>query len=339
MSALQLGNKDSGRNSPEEETGVQYPTENPLLSDQNLSYKQCLRRLDLSWCGAYEKISPCIFGRFLADACTQLSTLRLASCPFVDDECLLLIANKCRLLQELDLSSCLNVTHKGLDVLARLLNLRWLSLYRVPVNDITLNVFASLWTKLEHLNLGSSCSPSSSRIADALVQLCEQNPSLCSLNLWRWDVLTSEQLMSIARLCPRLQEIDLGWCRLISNEAVLELCRCCPRMKKLFLTAVRPVNAQSFESIANLLGDLEQLDLLGNSQMTLHNATLIVSKCTKLRFFELSWCSSITEDELNGLRLQYPRCFFQKSNKPYSRVIRMPQLPTSNSGLVLALGP
>ncbi|VDP92498.1 unnamed protein product [Echinostoma caproni] len=58
-----------------------------------------LKRLDLSWCGNYSQISPTAFEHFLGDCCRQLTTLRLSSCKFLNDDCLLHIVNTCAQLK------------------------------------------------------------------------------------------------------------------------------------------------------------------------------------------------------------------------------------------------
>ncbi|VDQ02973.1 unnamed protein product [Trichobilharzia regenti] len=63
-----------------------------------------LRRLDMSWCGNYSQISPTAFGHFLTDACRNLVTLRLSSCKFLNDDCLLHIVNTCPYLKDSGLS-------------------------------------------------------------------------------------------------------------------------------------------------------------------------------------------------------------------------------------------
>ncbi|CAL8077420.1 unnamed protein product [Calicophoron daubneyi] len=270
-----------------------------------------LKRLDISWCGNYSQITPAAFGNFLGDACRQLVTLRLSSCKFLNDDCLLHIVNTCRLIQELDLSSCTGITAHGFLTLGRLIHLRWVSLYRTHINDAGLLSLAGQCQHLKHVNMGSCMDVQDmDRILNDLIR---NNPGIISLNLWRCVNVSAVGIEHVIQSCPLLEELDLGWCRNIAltQEAgcIRRLVQHCPRIKKLFLTGTSLLNSEDLIFVAQCLGsNLEQLDIHGSTNVNSNAVMTLLNHCSGLRLLDISFCTEIHLYTVMHLRQLFPHC-------------------------------
>uniref|UniRef100_A0A0X3PGI4 F-box/LRR-repeat protein 4 n=2 Tax=Schistocephalus solidus TaxID=70667 RepID=A0A0X3PGI4_SCHSO len=271
---------------------------------------QRLRRLDMSWCGNYRCISPPFFCHFLSEACQHLTSLRLAACRMVTDDSLLHIINTCGLLQELDLSSCRSVTSAGFVPLGRLINLRWLSLYRTQVDEQALSNLANLCQYLRHLNLGS-CG-SITNVDSVIVQIAANNPLLASLDLWRSRSLTAEGLMRLADSSPSLQHLDLGWCSGVESQpsnCFAYLVSRCPNIRTMNLTSIRSICEADLQAFGEGLdASLESLELVGNGLITQAAVETLLSQCKNLRFLDLSNCPGISLRAFLCLCANHPTC-------------------------------
>ncbi|KAH8869513.1 F-box/LRR-repeat protein 2 [Schistosoma japonicum] len=270
-----------------------------------------LRRLDMSWCGNYSQISPTTFGHFLTDTCRYLITLRLSSCKFLNDDCLLYIVNTCPCIQELDLSSCLGITSYGFLTLGRLIHLQWISLYRTHINDNGLAILAELCQHLKHVNLGSCIDVSD--MDHVLNTLTRNNPNLLSLNLWRCNSLTAIGISFISEYCLQLNELDIGWCRNIvltqQSNCIVHLVSRVKHLKKLFLTGTNLLNSEELLLISQYLSaTLEQLDIHGSTNITSSAIASLLNQCEQLKLLDVSFCPEIHSGSLIQLRYLFPLC-------------------------------
>nr|CAH8874492.1 unnamed protein product [Trichobilharzia regenti] len=270
-----------------------------------------LRRLDMSWCGNYSQISPTAFGHFLTDACRNLVTLRLSSCKFLNDDCLLHIVNTCPYLKELDLSSCLGITSYGFSTLGRLIHLTWISVYRTFITDSGLSILSELCQHLRHVNIGSCVEVHD--MDSVLRELTRNNPNLRSLNLWRCSSLTAAGISSIAEHCQYLEELDVGWCRNIvltqESSCILRLANGAKRLKKLFLTGTNLLNSEELITLGECLNStLEQLDIHSSTNITTSAIAIFLKQCQKLKLLDVSFCPEIHAGSLITLRYLFPHC-------------------------------
>ncbi|CAH8599876.1 unnamed protein product [Schistosoma turkestanicum] len=270
-----------------------------------------LRRLDMSWCGNYSQITPTSFGHFLSDACRYLITLRLSSCKFLNDDCLLHIVNTCPYLEELDLSSCTGVTPYGFSTLGRLIHLHWISLYRTHINDNCLLILAELCQHLKHVNLGSCIDVSD--MNTVLEELTRNNRNLRSLNLWRCNSLTATGLSFITENCLQLEELDIGWCRNVvrtqESNCIVQLASRVKYLKKLFLTGTNLLNSEELLLVSqHLHSTLEQFDIHGSTSITIAAIVTLLNQCKQLKLLDISFCPEIHSINLMKLRYLFPFC-------------------------------
>ncbi|KAF5401348.1 Leucine Rich repeat-containing domain protein [Paragonimus heterotremus] len=284
-----------------------------LLEAYKLAFPPCrLRRLDMSWCGNYSQISPSAFGVFLGDSCRHLVTLRLSSCKFLNDDCLLHVVNNCPHLQELDLSSCTGITAHGFLTLSRLIHLNWLSLYRTHITDDGLLSVSELCQHLQHVNLGSCVDVQDMDLV--LEHLTRNNPGLRSLNLWRCTTLSATGIEHIAVSCPLLEELDVGWCLTIAptqeaNNCIVRLVQHCGCIRQLHLTGTSLLNSEELVLVGRRLGNqLEQLNIRGFHHVTSSAVALLLNHCPRLRLLDISFCAQVQLHSVIQLRQLFPFC-------------------------------
>jgi len=146
-------------------------------------------------------------------------------------------------------------------------------------------------------------------------ELGAKSRRLKSLDVWRARSLTSYGLRYLVTGCHHLQQIDLGWCAGLSSNTgcFINLVTSSPRLRKLFLTANRTLCDNDVISIADHCPKLELLDILGTRLVTRATVEYLLSRCTKLRFLDLSFCYSFSDDVIDALRTRFPDVSIKRS--------------------------
>ncbi|KAH8385799.1 hypothetical protein KR093_011785 [Drosophila rubida] len=258
-----------------------------------------LRKLDLSWCGAFGEVSPTEFKKFLTQRGDNLTHLRLNSCKFLNASCIETVGIVCDNLIELSLRSCaIDPPLLNFSCLANLKNLERLDLFQTAFESELLLSMLEGNRKLKHLNL-AFCGVSVN-MDNVATHLATYNTQLVSLDMWKAHFLSARGLQSLAR-CHHLEELDLGWClrEATLGDSLHQLLSNCPKLKKLFLSAVRGITERDLIHIATLGKNLEQLDLMGILNITHERVYDILIHCTKLQLLDLSFCDSIMDHDLD----------------------------------------
>ncbi|XP_028415668.1 F-box/LRR-repeat protein 4-like [Dendronephthya gigantea] len=285
------------------------------VNDVSLHYLgdrcQSAKKIRLSWCGSNNMLSSPHFSRFLQKISGRLRCLYLSCCRFVDHDALQQITKVCPKLEELDLSSCIDIPSEAFKELARLQCLKRLNLYRTQITKIGFEKIARSCTELMHVNLGGCFKCEN---YDEMMKYLENCPNIVSLDLWRTKSLTANGIVHIFQNCPNLEEIDLGWCSNVATHGCLRLLVThCPKIKKIFLTALRTVLDDDLIAISENCTMLEQLDILGNSNVTKKSAERILEECKNLKFFDVSFCSQLDDDWYRAAKERYPLVDLKKS--------------------------
>ncbi|PSN29548.1 F-box/LRR-repeat protein 4, partial [Blattella germanica] len=232
------------------------------ITNKSLYYlsKRCqfLQKLDMSWCGDFMQITPDNFINFIEECGSQLTHLRLNSCKFVDNSCILKVAENCNNLKELGLRNCQGIGEYGYRHLSRLKNLQYLDLYRTLVDLLSLKAILKQSQNLKHINMGSCVHISS--MDDIALTLAMYNKELVSVDFWKTYSLTPVGVRAL-RKCKKLEEVDLGVGA--PGDSLNSLASGCPRLRKLFLAALRGVTDRDLEPFIEHCPLLEQVDLLG----------------------------------------------------------------------------
>ncbi|CAH3021908.1 unnamed protein product [Porites evermanni] len=272
-------------------------------------------KLDLSWSGPYEAISSDSIIRFLQHCGSNLVCLRLSCCQYVDNDVIKHLGQYCPNLEELDLQSCNSnsLTREGLLRLQDLKKLQRINLYRVKVQDDVVEQLIHSAKNLRHLNLGG-CDVVME--CDLLMQsLSVHCRGLVSLDLWRNKGLTGKGVRCLADGCSLLEELDIGWCTNVTSapECVVYLTSKCKKLRKLFLTALRSVNDDIINALANNCPDIEQVDVLGTGLIHAESIMRLLRQCKHLKLLDVSFCSQLTVEIVEGLQEMYPAVSIKKS--------------------------
>ncbi|XP_078322146.1 F-box/LRR-repeat protein 4-like [Crassostrea virginica] len=59
--------------------------------------------------------------------------------------------------------------------------------------------------------------------------------------------------------------------------------------------------------------NLEQLDILGTSNVHRESVYSVLTSCRKLIFLDVSFCGNVDEDTINIWRSEFPQCSIKKS--------------------------
>jgi len=262
-----------------------------------------LTSLDLSWCGNYGAISPTDLATSLSSLGPILLTLRLDNCHVATPLVLDAIASCCPSLQNLSLGNCHLLKPTDFRSLSQLENLISLNLYRTSINQPSVTSLLCNNRQLQHLNL-SACSNISGDEVCLVLSCCQ--PHLLCLDLWRCSSLTSRGVAALAG-CTRLIDLDLGWCLNVqaSSGALIALIESCSDLVRLYLTAQRQTGDRELAALARL-PRLEQLDILGNRNVSLAAVSDLLASVPTLRLLDVSFCEQLGETNIAQLRQQYP---------------------------------
>nr|XP_016925543.1 F-box/LRR-repeat protein 4 [Drosophila suzukii] len=254
-----------------------------------------LRKLDLSWCGVFNTVSPTEFKKFLTQRGDNLTHLRLHSCRFLNGSCIENVGIVCDNLIELSLRNCpTDPPLLNFSCLANLKNLERLDLCQTAFETELLLSMLEGNRKLKHLNLAfCGVSVSMDNVAD---HLATYNTQLVTLDLWKAHFLSARGLQSLASL-HQLEEVDLGWCLREASlgDGLLQLLSNCPKLKKLFLSAVRGITERDLIHISQLGANLEQLDLMGIPNITHERIYDILVRCPKLELLDVNFCDNLMD--------------------------------------------
>ncbi|XP_028837583.1 F-box/LRR-repeat protein 4 isoform X2 [Denticeps clupeoides] len=287
------------------------------LSDASLAHLQgrctLLQRLNLSWTGNRGAVTAAGFCSFTKACGQSLVCLELSCCHFLSEACLEVIAQTCRCLQELNLSSCDRLHPQAFNHIAKIPRLRRLVLYRTKIEQTAILNILTFCAELRHLNLGSCVMVEDyDVVASMLAARCR---FLSSLDLWRCHNLTERGLSELVSGCRLLEELDLGWCSTLqsSSGCFQHLARCLPHLRKLFLTANRTVCDADVEELANCCPALQHLDILGTRMVGPASLRKLLQSCPKLLLLDVSFCSQIDSRVVQELLGLFPNVAIKKS--------------------------
>ena len=114
-------------------------------------------------------------------------------------------------------------------------------------------------------------------------------------------------MSSLALGCPLLEDLDLGWCLNVqaSSGAILALTESCSNLKRLFLTAHRQTGDRELAALSKL-SQLEQLDILGNRNVSLAAVSDLLARLPTLRMLDVSFCHQLGESNIAQVISHYP---------------------------------
>lgn len=273
---------------------------------------QYLQKLDLSWCGDYGLITSEDLVTFIDECGGHLVHLRLNSCRYVDNCCVIKVAEKCKYLKELGVRGCRKISDLGFQSLSSLRNLEYLDLYRTQISLGPLKSILKSSLQLKHINVGS-CTHISS-MDDIAQTLATYNKELVSVDFWKTYGLTPVGVRAL-RKCRKLEEVDLGWCWGFDapGDSLHSLAAGCPYLRKLFLTALRGITDRDLEPFIEHCPDLEQVDIMGGRGITSDICVKFLTRCARLRLLDVSFCDQVQDTEVAYWRMAFPHVSVERS--------------------------
>ncbi|KII94895.1 hypothetical protein PLICRDRAFT_47899 [Plicaturopsis crispa FD-325 SS-3] len=252
-------------------------------SDQTFTYARFIRRLNFLFLGP--ELTDALFSRLAQ--CDRLERLTLALCTSVSDEALTRVLSSCPALVAIDLTNVSNTT------------------------DSAIVALASTAKRLQGINL-AGCKKVTNKGVFALAQNCEL---LRRVKLSGLDSLTDEPIQALARLCPLLLEIDLNHCKRITDLAVRDLWVYSHHMREMRLSHCAELTDLAFPapptpSSASDLPPPAPNPFPASTNRLLINELppLVINRsCEHLRMLDVTACSKLTDDAVDGIVAHAPK--------------------------------
>ncbi|PRP85377.1 hypothetical protein PROFUN_07085 [Planoprotostelium fungivorum] len=286
-----------------------------------------LRKLSLVNCHTVTSIDFVQTVKYLGN----LTELSLEGCDRIDDEALTALAESCPKLRSLDVSSCLKITHIGLQrVLQCCLGLEKLYSNNNAIadpflikNNLSLLHLQDCHSLSQHfLQLVAHTCPrlSSLRVPghtvnsqsiETLVQLC---PTITFLDIPESEALNDQAVHFIFRL-EDLKSLSIQGAKNVTDAGLSELlhAKCRHTLTGLHLTRCVKLTGDTIRSIANACRGLSQFSLSAISEMTMSeelNSDVLasmVNKFAQLTRIDLSGCQYVDDSVVSLLSSSSPQ--------------------------------
>ena len=248
--------------------------------DQSFNYSHFIRRLNFLSLGSQLKDDAfSIFAR-----CDRLERLTLVNCEYITSATLSRILPCFTDLVAIDLSGAIRTNNDAI---------------------ISLAVSAK---RLQGINL-AGCTEVSD---DGVVALALNCPLLRRVKLSNLENLTDAAIQALAKCCPLLLEIDLNHCHLITDVAIREIWLNSTYMRELRLSHCPQLTDAAFPAPLRpeLVAQTDNANPFPYSKSKLDNELppLIINRqFIHLRMLDLTACSLVTDDAIEGVIFQAPK--------------------------------
>ncbi|KAM6496002.1 hypothetical protein JOM56_008708 [Amanita muscaria] len=249
-------------------------------ADQSFNYAHFIRRLNFLSLG--NQLRDEFFSTF--SRCDRLERLTLVNCEYITSAALSRVLPCFADLVAIDLSGVVRTT-----------------------NDAIINLALSA-KRLQGINL-AGCSEVSDPGIVALALNCHL---LRRVKLSNLENLTDTAIAALAKCCPLLLEIDLNHCHLITDFAIREIWLNSSFMRELRLSHCPQLTDTAFPSPLRpeLIAQTDNTNPFPNSKLKVDNELppIILSRqFVHLRMLDLTACSLITDDAIEGIISQAPK--------------------------------
>ncbi|KAJ6803530.1 putative F-box/LRR-repeat protein 3 [Iris pallida] len=230
------------------------------VTDEGLSYvvakHRDLLKLDITCCRMITDASLAS----ITSSCTSLISLRMESCSLISKYGFVLIGQRCRLLEELDLTDT-ELDNEGLKAISGCYKLSSLKI------GICLNI-----NEEGLVHVGNGCR------------------EIHELDLYRSVGVTDASISAIARGCPMLQIINLAYCTKITNNALRSLSKC-SMLNTLEIRGCSQVSSAALYDIALGCRQIIKLDIKKCYNIDDAGMLPLARFSQNLREINLSYCS------------------------------------------------
>lgn len=262
----------------------------------------------------------------IASCCPQLQGLNLSDCASVDDDGLVAIAEGCRDLRRVKLSKCTSISDRAVLALsqARLLlevdldgcpdvsaaSVKQL-LRLCPIRDLRLSLCGAIgdecFAELKKDDLPAlrgidltGCS----RITDLSVfQIVNAAAKLRSLTLTRCINLTDRGVVQISRLGKYLHHLHLGHCSNLTDRSITFLVKYCSRLRYIDLACCYNLTDEAVVALSGLarvkrIGLVKCNNVTNEGILALANASNVQASLERIH---LSYCTRLTLESVSRL--------------------------------------
>ncbi|EIW61436.1 RNI-like protein [Trametes versicolor FP-101664 SS1] len=247
--------------------------------DQTFVYAQFIRRLN--FLNVAHDLTDSLFSRLAQ--CVRLERLTLMNCTALSDEGLMRVLPQCPNLVALDLTGVAEVT------------------------DSTVVAVARSAKRLQGINL-TGCK----KLTDAsIVALAQNCPLLRRVKLSNVEQITDQSLSALARSCPLLLEIDLNNCKRISDSGLRDLWTYSVQMREMRLSHCAELTDAGFPAppkrdiIPPGMNPFPSAGYAGHASD--FPPLKVPQPFDQLRMLDLTGCSLITDDAIEGIVSAAPR--------------------------------
>lgn len=248
--------------------------------DQTFVYAQFIRRLN--FLNVAHDLTDSLFSRLAQ--CVRLERLTLMNCIALSDEGLMRVLPQCPNLVALDLTGVAEVT------------------------DSTVVAVARSAKRLQGINL-TGCK----KLTDAsIVALAQNCPLLRRVKLSNVEQITDQSLSALARSCPLLLEIDLNNCKRISDSGLRDLWTYSVQMREMRLSHCAELTDAGFPAPPKRDIIPPGMNPFPSAGYTGHASSdfpplKVPQPFDQLRMLDLTGCSLITDDAIEGIVSAAPR--------------------------------
>ncbi|CAH9103229.1 unnamed protein product [Cuscuta europaea] len=243
-----------------------------------------LLKLDITCCRkiTHKSISN------ITNFCSSLTSLRMESCALVPREAFVLIGQRCKFLEELDLTDN-EIDDEGLESISKCSGLLSLKLgICLNISDKGLVPIGECCPKLKELDLYRSFGVTDSGI-DAIAHGCL---SLEMINIAYCNQITDHSFVSLSK-CLNLSTLESRGCPLLTSSGLAALAVGCRLLTKLDIKKCHNIDDAGMISLAHFSQNLREINLSYTS----------VTDLGLLSLASISSLQSMTAVQLKGLSL------------------------------------
>ena len=134
----------------------------------------------------------------------------------------------------------------------------------------------------------------------AIADACHE--SLIGLSIRGCSLVTPEAVVTMARTCSKIEDLDLSGVELMTDAAAIALSEGLPALERLQLKACVQLSDEAIAAIASGCPDLVRLSL--NKIPALSDASLaaLTARCSaKLSSLDISWCRGVSDHGIGAL--------------------------------------
>ncbi|KAF9780029.1 RNI-like protein [Thelephora terrestris] len=250
--------------------------------DQTFTYARFIRRLNFVAVG--KDLTSNLFSRLYM--CARLERLTLVGCSAITDEALETVLLYCPNLVAIDLTGVIEATDKAISALGRTCE------------------------RLQGINLGG-CREITPEGVSALARHCHL---LRRVKLSYIEAMNDEAVSALAQSCPYLLEIDLNGCRYVSDLGVRDLWTHCKYMREMRLAHCINLTDAAFPSAVKEIVPPAGINPFAQSSQPPPTADpddlpplVLTRSFDHLRMLDLTSCSRITDDAIEGIVSNCPK--------------------------------